>query len=95
MSRLNSLSAFFLVYVLGITLGNSLGISTPMTAAVANWFNRKRGLAFGAMWSGVGLGGLLVRAGLWTGSGGGTRRFLGILGSLSRPDGVGAFRQAA
>ncbi len=66
MSRINSLSAFFLVYVLGITLGNSLGMSTPMTAAVANWFNRKRGLAFGIMWSGVGLGGLLVPALGWT-----------------------------
>ena len=66
MSRINSLSAFFLVYVLGIALGNSLGMSTPMTAAVANWFNRKRGLAFGVMWSGVGLGGLLVPALGWT-----------------------------
>ncbi len=65
MSRINSLTAFFLVYVLGITLGNSLGMSTPMTAAVANWFNRKRGLAFGVMWSGVGLGGLLVPALGW------------------------------
>lgn len=65
MSRINSLTAFFLVYVLGIALGNSLGMSTPMTAAVANWFNRKRGLAFGVMWSGVGLGGLLVPALGW------------------------------
>lgn len=65
MSRINSLPAFFLVYVLGISLGNSLGMSTPMTAAVANWFNRKRGLAFGVMWSGVGLGGLLVPALGW------------------------------
>ncbi len=66
LSRVNSLAAFFLVYVLAITLGNSLGMSTPMTTAVANWFNRKRGLAFGIMWSGVGLGGLLVPALGWT-----------------------------
>ena len=66
LSRVNSLVAFFLVYILAITLGNSLGMSTPMTTAVANWFNRKRGLAFGIMWSGVGLGGLLVPALGWT-----------------------------
>ena len=66
LSRVNSLAAFFLVYVLAITLGNSLGMSTPITTAVANWFNRKRGLAFGIMWSGVGLGGFLVPALGWT-----------------------------
>ena len=56
LSRVNSLASFLLVYVLAITLGNSLGMSTPMTAAVANWFNRKRGLAFGIM---------VVRRGHW------------------------------
>ncbi|MAF53180.1 MAG: hypothetical protein CL694_09245 [Chloroflexi bacterium] len=60
MSRINSLASFFVVYIFLIALGNSLGMSTPITAAVANWFNRKRGLAFGIQWSGVGLGGLLV-----------------------------------
>ena len=65
MSRVNSLAAFFFVYIFAITLGNSLGMSTPMAAAVANWFNRKRGLAFGIMWSGVGLGGLFVPAVGW------------------------------
>ena len=65
MSRVNSLAAFFFVYIFAITLGNSLGMSTPMAAAVANWFNRKRGLAFGIMWSGVGLGGIFVPAVGW------------------------------
>ena len=65
MSRVNSLMAFFLVYIFAITLGNSLGMSTPMAASVANWFNRKRGLAFGIMWSGVGLGGFFVPAVGW------------------------------
>ena len=65
MSRVNSLAAFFFVYIFAITLGNSLGMSTPMAAAVANWFNRKRGLAFGIMWSGVGLGGFFVPAVGW------------------------------
>ncbi len=65
MSRIDSLAAFFVVYIFAITLGNSLGMSTPMAAAVANWFNRKRGLAFGIMWSGVGLGGFFVPAIGW------------------------------
>ena len=65
MSRVDSLTAFFVVYIFAITLGNSLGMSTPMAASVANWFNRKRGLAFGIMWSGVGLGGFFVPAVGW------------------------------
>ena len=60
LSQVSGLFTFMLVYILGITLGNSLGMHVPASAAVANWFNRKRGLAFGIMWSGVGLGGLLV-----------------------------------
>ena len=65
MSRIEGLFSFFFVYVFMIALGNSLGMSTPITAAVANWFNRKRGLAFGIMWSGVGVGGLFVPALGW------------------------------
>lgn len=65
MSRINSLPTFFLVYIFGVTLGSSIGMSTPMNVAVANWFSRKRGLAFGIMWSGVGLGGVLVPAVGW------------------------------
>ena len=64
-SRINSLAGFLFVYIFLIALGNSLGMSTPITAAVANWFNKKRGLAFGIMWSGVGLGGLFVPAIGW------------------------------
>ena len=65
LSQVSGLFTFMLVYILGITLGNSLGMHVPASAAVANWFNRKRGLAFGIMWSGVGLGGLLVPALGW------------------------------
>ncbi len=65
LSQVNGLFTFMLVYILGITLGNSLGMHVPASAAVANWFQRKRGLAFGIMWSGVGLGGLLVPALGW------------------------------
>ena len=65
MSRIDGLLAFFFVYVFMIAVGSSLGISTPLTAAVANWFNKRRGLAFGIMWSGVGIGGLFVPALGW------------------------------
>lgn len=65
MSQIDGLLAFFFVYVFMIALGNSLGMSTPITAAAANWFNRKRGLAFGIMWAGVGVGGLFVPALGW------------------------------
>jgi MFS family permease len=63
--KTDPLVAFFIVFILFITLGNSMGMSTPITAAVANWFNKKRGLAFGVMWSGVGLGGFFVPAVGW------------------------------
>ncbi len=62
---INGLLAFFFVFVFMIALGNSLGMSVPITAAAANWFNKRRGLAFGIMWSGVGLGGLFVPAVGW------------------------------
>ena len=65
LSFINGILAFFFVYVFMIALGNSLGMSTPITAAAANWFNKRRGLAFGIMWSGVGLGGLFVPAVGW------------------------------
>ena len=65
LSRVNGLTTFLLVYLFGVTLGNSVGMHTPASTAVANWFTKKRGLAFGIMWSGVGIGGLLVPALGW------------------------------
>ena len=64
-SRINSLPAFFVVFILFISLGSTLGFGTPMSTAVANWFRRKRGLAFGIMWAGVGFGGIYVPALGW------------------------------
>ena len=60
MSRIDSLFAFYAVYLLMIAAGSGLGLGTPMIAALANWFRRRRGLAFGIAWSGVGLGAPLV-----------------------------------
>jgi MFS family permease len=50
LSRVNSLTSLYLVYVCAITLGAGLGFSTPVAACVANWFHRKRSLAFGFLW---------------------------------------------
>lgn len=60
MSRSNSLLTVMAAYAFGIALGAGLGLGTPVTVAVANWFNRRRGLAFGILWSGVGLGGVIL-----------------------------------
>jgi sugar phosphate permease len=57
LSRINSLTELYLVYVLAITIGVGLGFSTPVAAAVANWFHKKRSRAFGLLWSGVAIGG--------------------------------------
>ena len=60
MSQINSLALFYVVYIVGITLGSSIGIGFPTQVAVANWFRRKRGIAMGIAGSGVGLGGVIV-----------------------------------
>ena len=52
LSRIDSLTAFYAVYLLMIAAGSDLGLGTPMIAAVANWFRRRRGLAFGITWVG-------------------------------------------
>ncbi len=60
LSRVNSLPMFYLVFILGVTLGSSIGFGYPITTSVANWFKRKRGRAIGFQWTGHGFGGLLV-----------------------------------
>tara|TARA_B100000676_G_scaffold53590_1_gene52737 strand:- start:574 stop:1815 length:1242 start_codon:yes stop_codon:yes gene_type:complete len=59
LSQINGFLSFSLVYILGVTIGAGT-LHVPIQTAVANWFNKKRGLAFGIMWSGVGLGGMIV-----------------------------------
>ena len=66
LSRVNGLISFLLVFAGAIALGQSMGMAVPASAAVANWFKRKRGFAFGIMWSGVGFGGLIVPAFGWS-----------------------------
>jgi MFS family permease len=60
MSMVSSLFMFYVVYLLLISLGTSIGILVPTLVAPANWFVKKRGLALGITTSGVGLAGLFV-----------------------------------
>ncbi len=60
LAGVESLLALYLVYIFTITLGSSLGTFAPATAAVANWFLRKRSRAIGFVMSGVALGGALL-----------------------------------
>ncbi|MFC2066561.1 MFS transporter [Chloroflexota bacterium] len=59
-SQVKSLPTFYLVIIFGIVLGGSLGFHMPISFAIANWFRRKRGKAFGIFKTGPGLSGLLV-----------------------------------
>ncbi|MBI4339360.1 MAG: MFS transporter [Chloroflexi bacterium] len=56
-SRVDSLFSLYLIYIFLITLGSSLGTFSPVGAAVANWFIRKRSLALGITQAGVAVGG--------------------------------------
>lgn len=60
LSQVNSLLAMLLVYILPITLGSTLGTFTPVSAAIANWFVRRRAIALGCALSGTALGGAAV-----------------------------------
>lgn len=65
LSRIDSLLAFYLVFILFIALGTTLGIHQAVLVAIANWFIKKRGTAMGIGLSGVGLGGTLVPLLAW------------------------------
>ena len=51
---------FAAVFLLTVVMGTSLGFSMPISTAVANWWRRKRGRAFGIMWLGFSIGALMV-----------------------------------
>ena len=60
MSLANSLLMFYVVYLLLISVGMSIGIRVPALVAPTSWFIKKRGIALGMSTSGVGIGGILV-----------------------------------
>ncbi len=65
LSQVQSPAAYYAVYVGMLALGGSLGFFQPGSAAVANWFVRRRGFALGLMSCGIGLGTALVPAVAW------------------------------
>jgi len=52
-------------FLLGVVLGSSLGFGNPISTAVANWWRRNRGRAFGLMWIGTSLASMIVPAINW------------------------------
>ena len=65
LSRIDSLITFYLVFILCVAAGSTLGIHQATLVAIANWFSKKRGTAIGIGVSGVGLGGMLVPLLAW------------------------------
>jgi MFS family permease len=61
LSRVSSLAMFYVAFAL-LAFGMSTCAGTVLMTAVANWFNRKAGIAIGIVACGFGLGGLLVPA---------------------------------
>jgi len=59
LSRISSLGMFYAAFAL-LAVGTSTCTGTVLMTAVANWFNRKAGMAMGLGACGFGLGGLLV-----------------------------------
>ncbi|MSQ10596.1 MAG: MFS transporter [Dehalococcoidia bacterium] len=53
---IDTLLAFYGIWVLLIAGGTAIGTSTPAQTAVANWFVRRRGLALGLYSSSIGVG---------------------------------------
>jgi sugar phosphate permease len=56
LSRIESLFAFYIVFVILITFGRSLSSMVAIDTTVANWFIRRRGTAFGLLRTAVAVG---------------------------------------
>jgi MFS family permease len=70
LSFVNSLPALYVVIILGIVLGSSLGYNMPISVLIAKVFRERRSLAFGIFRMGPGISGVLVPVvgwmiGLW------------------------------
>ena len=65
LSRVNTITEFYIVFVFLLALGSALGFSQPLLAVLANWFINKRGLVMGIATSGIGIGGLFVPILAW------------------------------
>ncbi|MSQ42282.1 MAG: MFS transporter [Dehalococcoidia bacterium] len=60
MSFVNSVAMFYVVFILCLSFGSSLSSVAPASAAVVNWFQRKRSRMLGIMLAGNGLGSVMV-----------------------------------
>ena len=56
LSRINTLLAFYVIFILMVTAGRSLSSMIAIDTTVANWFIRRRGTAFGLLRSAVAVG---------------------------------------
>jgi MFS family permease len=56
---------FLACFFLGTVLGSSLGFGNPISTAVANWWRRKRGRAFGILWIGTSVASMIVPVVNW------------------------------
>ena len=56
LSRINTLLAFYVIFILMVTAGRSLSSMIAIDTTVANWFIRRRGSAFGLLRSAVAVG---------------------------------------
>ena len=61
LSQTRSIVYFYVVFILLVQGGVSAGMGNAPTAAVANWFNKRRATAMGVMNLGISLGGILAR----------------------------------
>ena len=58
LGQTRSIVYFYIVFIFLVQGGISAGMGNAPTAAVANWFSRKRGTALGVMNLGISIGGL-------------------------------------
>lgn len=60
LSTVHSFWAFFLIYVFIVSLGFNAGFFHPVSAAVNNWFIRRRGVGFAIITSAGNIGGMVM-----------------------------------
>jgi MFS family permease len=60
-----SFPVFVVAFLFGVVLGTSLGFGNPIATSVANWWQRKRGRAFGILWLGTSLASMIVPVVNW------------------------------
>jgi MFS family permease len=59
MSQVSALWHVYLLYGVAMALGGS-GCIVPVSSTIPRWFHRRRGVAIGLTWTGIGLGGIVT-----------------------------------